>query len=59
VFNPAAHYIKTKYDLVHLIRDGQDQPRMTIYNADGIEIRSRTFWNYFQNDPGAHAVVSI
>lgn len=58
-FDPAAHYIKTLKDMVHIIRDGNDQPNMTVYNADAIEIRTRSMLNYFQSDPAAHAVVSI
>ena len=42
----------------HIVRDS-GMPKMTVYNADSIEIRARAFWNYLQKMPGAFGVLSI
>ena len=58
VFRPDAHLLKHLNEVVHVVRTNGD-PQMQLYNADGIEIRTRFMGNYVQFDTAPHGVVKV
>lgn len=59
LFDDGSMYIKTLDDFIHVVRDDDGTPSMRVYNADSIELRTRSICNLIQSDTRNHGVFSI
>jgi hypothetical protein len=59
IWDEGSMYIKTLDDFIHVVTDDNGTPSMRVYNADSVELRTRSICNLIQSDTRNHGVFSI